>query len=230
MTINLRSLTEADIVRAMEVFDRERRETFPERRWRKYAVTRAEDETRRYPPKELLRIAADTDAVPPGGPATNDHFVRLGFRIVCLEESATSEVEDPVIDEALETALSLERDLEKHLEGHLEALEAGLTLYRGEGSQGRQVNVQAAGRIDLLATDREGALVVIELKAGEATDQVCGQILRYMGWVQERLAKGKPVRGIIVANDFSERLTLAAKAMPNVLLKRYGVRFVFSEV
>ena len=72
---------------------------------------------------------------------------------------------------------------------------------------------------------------MIEIKAGEATDSVCGQILRYMGWVQEHIcAADEKVRGIVVANEFSARLRLAARAMPNVTLKRYAVRFSFEGI
>ena len=83
------------------------------------------------------------------------------------------------------------------------------------------------GRLDILAIDRDGNYVVIELKAGEAGEKVCGQILRYMGWVKRELAEGKSVRGIVVANSFDERVYYAAEAMPNVSLKQYQVRFEY---
>ena len=86
------------------------------------------------------------------------------------------------------------------------------------------------GRLDILAVDGTGRLVVIELKAGRADDRVCGQILRYMGWVKENIARGREVRGIIVANEFSESLKLASKAATELTLKGYRVRFEFIDV
>ena len=65
---------------------------------------------------------------------------------------------------------------------------------------------------------------------GKADDKVCGQILRYMGYVRQEIAGERRVRGLIVANDFSEGLKYAVQAMPDVVLKRYEVRFSFSEV
>lgn len=99
---------------------------------------------------------------------------------------------------------------------NLEQLEGGLSLYQKDGISGHQLNTNAVGRIDILAIDKEGNYVVIELKAGEADDKVCGQILKYMGWVKKELANGKPVRGIIIANSFSEQLKYAVDAVPNI--------------
>jgi len=55
-------------------------------------------------------------------------------------------------------------------------------------------------RIDILAVDGDGALVVIELKVSRGHDQVIGQILWYLGWIKANLAEeGQGVRGIIIA-------------------------------
>jgi endonuclease len=117
--------------------------------------------------------------------------------------------------------------LERFLIANIAGLEPGLRRYQEGGMSGQQVVVQGAGRIDILATGKDKAFVVVELKAGEATDEVCGQILRYMGWVKEKLAGNRNVRGIIVANEFSPRLRLAAKVMLNVRLLKYEVSFKF---
>jgi RecB family endonuclease NucS len=222
-----KTITREDMLKAMKVFDDERRSSFPEKRWVTYAI---KHEDKLYPPKETFRIAADTDDVPPGGPAVNDHFERLGFEVIRLDSAGNDGTETIGSEEAIETSLSLESDLEKFLLAHLTELEPGLRRYQENGNSSQQVSVEAAGRIDILAVDKDNAIVVIEIKAGEADDRVCGQILRYMGWVKEKLAGDRKVRGIIVANDFSERLRLAARVMPNVILMKYEVSFKFKSV
>jgi hypothetical protein len=78
-----------------------------------------------------------------------------------------------------QTSLSIERDLEDWLSQNLAMLEPGLALYRDGDIDGRQFDTAEVGIIDLLAVDNNGDFVVIELKAGKASDGVCGQILGY---------------------------------------------------
>ena len=136
------------------------------------------------------------------------------------------------VEEASEeetVSFGLERDLEEYLSRNLGQLEDGLRLYSAEGLSGRQFNTEM-GKIDLLALDRNGSFVVIELKAGVATDRVVGQILGYMRVIRQSIAKGKEVRGIIIADDFDDRLKYAVAELPNVKLKRYIAKFEFQEV
>ncbi len=129
-----------------------------------------------------------------------------------------------------DASLSLERDIERSLLQDLTQLGNGLRLYDANGKSGEQFDTGAVGRLDILAVDDKSDLVVIELKAGRADDRVCGQILRYIGWVRASLANGQRVRGVIVANDFTDSLKFAAKAMPDVVLKKYRVRFEFADI
>ena len=69
------------------------------------------------------------------------------------------------------------------------------------------------GPMDILARDRKtGEYVVIELKKGRSADKVFGQLSRYMGWVKKNLAKGAPVRGIIVGSSIDAKLIAARDA------------------
>jgi hypothetical protein len=126
-------------------------------------------------------------------------------------------------------SFGLERDLEEYLLRNLNQLEDGLKLYSIEGISGRQYNTDV-GRIDLLALDREGNFVVIELKAGLATDRVVGQVLGYMRYIRKNIATGKDVRGLIVADDFDERLKYAVAEIPKLKLKKYLVKFEFQDI
>ena len=128
------------------------------------------------------------------------------------------------------TALSFERDLEKSLSANIEQLEAGLKIYNKDDLIGLQLDTGAVGRLDILAQDVNGNLVVIELKAGEAGDLVCGQLLRYMGWAKRELAEeGQEVRGMVVAHSFKDQLKYAVEALPAVTLKRYEINFTYHD-
>jgi len=71
-----------------------------------------------------------------------------------------------------------EKNLEDLVVQQLDEIEPGLSLVS------RQLSTPA-GRLDLFCRDVHGNYVVVELKKTQGTDQVVGQILRYMGWVRE---------------------------------------------
>jgi len=128
----------------------------------------------------------------------------------------------------IQVPVPVESILQAYLADNLGEIEDGLEPYEAENYVERQTDDR--GRIDLLCRDKQGAVVVIELKKGKADDAVVGQLARYMGWVKERLANGSAVRGIIIANVISDRLRYASKAFSDVRLLSYDVKFSFRAV
>ena len=84
------------------------------------------------------------------------------------------------------------------------------------------------GEIDLLARHRreKRRWLVVELKREQTSDDTVGQILRYMGWVRQKLAgKDDQVEGVIIARTADERLRYAISELKHVSFLRYEVSF-----
>lgn len=132
-------------------------------------------------------------------------------------------------EELIEASISFESDLEDYIMRDLGQIENGLKVYKENGVTGQQFSIEI-GRIDILAVDKDNNLVVIELKSGTANYHVVGQILSYISWVKKNLSGEKKVRGIIIADDFDDKLKYAVLELPSVRLKKYKVKFEFENV
>lgn len=114
-----------------------------------------------------------------------------------------------------------EKDLQNFLAKNLKLIEPELKLFEEEGING--IEFPAGNRfIDILAIDKNNDFIVIELKVSKGYDRVVGQILRYIGWVEQKMASdGQKVRGIIICKDISEDLTLACSKIKEIELFEY---------
>ena len=123
--------------------------------------------------------------------------------------------------------------LEKHLEDFLvknwNSTELGkeYIIYEEDGEPSGQQYATDTGPIDILAISKDKkTLLVIELKKGKASDDVVGQILRYMGYVKDVLAEPEQtVRGIVIALDDDKKLRRALAMLSNVEFYSYKVDF-----
>ena len=140
-----------------------------------------------------------------------------------FDEKENSDIESN-IEESIEASVSLERDLHNWLTTRLSEIESGLILVDGGVEYQTEV-----GRIDILAKDQTGALVVIEIKAGKAKDGALGQLLGYMGCLSSSNEQQK-VRGILVASSFDIRVVYAAKGLQNIKIVKYQLSFNLEEI
>ena len=81
--------------------------------------------------------------------------------------------------ELTHSSVNLEEDLEGWLESDISMLDPDLLVI------GRQVPTGLKTKIDLLCIDREGSLVVVELKKGLTPREVTAQALDYASWVKD---------------------------------------------
>lgn len=133
------------------------------------------------------------------------------------------EIEDPGDDVAEESQPIdwMESEMQSALRRVISLLEEGLEIIDG----GREKSVEC-GRIDITAKDKNGALVVVELKTGIAGASAVGQIMGYMGDLKAE-NPDKKVRGILVACDFDSKARSAARLLDNLSLHHYRVNFEF---
>lgn len=149
------------------------------------------------------------------------HKIRLyeSFR------SGGLQTESPIDDDAADDAdvgqtFGLERDLQKALRTNISQLDPTLQVV----DNGAEAKVEA-GFIDILAKDKNGVWVVIELKADIARQAAVAQILSYMTCVSKE--RGGKARGILIASDFEKKVSLAAESIPNLELRKYRFSFSF---
>ncbi len=112
----------------------------------------------------------------------------------------------------------LESGIEEAVKANLKQL--GLRLADANVRQQCSLGL-GVGRTDLICLDKDDNYVILELKAVQTSDEVVGQLLRYMGYVRETWASkvGKQVRGIILTPGYDEQLRLAAKEANLTVLK-----------
>jgi len=148
------------------------------------------------------------------------------------EEDENTEL--PVVDEEGDYRFGLERHLHDFLRDNWAAtqLNREWTILEQDGDQvGYEYPAGTIGSIDLLARHKtEPRWLVIELKRNQSSDATVGQILRYMGWAEEHLAKdGEKVEGMIIAHGKDEKIRYALKRVSDVRLMLYEVKFQLME-
>lgn len=136
--------------------------------------------------------------------------------------SSDETIEDPAV-------FALEKHLEDFLFANWKQTELGkdYDIYEDSGEPiGRQFPTDT-GFIDILAISKDKKeLLIVELKKGRASDNVVGQIQRYMGYVLEELAEdGQIVKGIIIALEDDNRIRRALAVTQNITFYRYQVNF-----
>ena len=125
-------------------------------------------------------------------------------------------------DEA-STKFVLEEQLRDYLADNLTILETGLSLWPVENGDAVEFQVDEQGpseEIDILAKDRGGLPVVIELKVSRGHERTVGQALYYRARIKQRFGSGK-VRIFIVAAEITPELRAAASEVSDIHLFEY---------
>lgn len=118
---------------------------------------------------------------------------------------------------------AFESDLRDFLSKNLGIVESGLELFQDKEKNGIEYPVEG-GRIDILAKDRSGRFVAIELKVSRGRNRTIGQLVYYMGRLDKIFPGAAKSRGIIVAKEISDDLLLACERVPDVSLFEYALK------
>lgn len=136
--------------------------------------------------------------------------------------STDETVEDP-------SAFAMEKHLEDFLVQNWTQTELGkeYDIFVEDGESVGQQYPTDTGPIDIFAISKDKkTLLVVELKKGKASDVVVGQILRYMGFVQDELAEvGQCVKGIVIALEDDPKIRRALAIVPSIDFYRYQIIF-----
>lgn len=124
--------------------------------------------------------------------------------------------------------MAYEQHLEEYVIKNWDNIDFGedLAMYVAEdGTTGQQYTTDV-GIMDILAVDKNGDYVIIELKRAESGYKVVGQVLNYMGWVQDKLLQdGQKVRGMIIVGRADKTLRAAVRPVSDrISLKEYRIQ------
>ena len=147
------------------------------------------------------------------------------FDVIISEDLARISKKDNIENES---QFILEKYMQEFMISNWQNINFGreLTIYKDDdGNTGEQYTTDI-GYIDILAVDKNGNFVVIELKKGRESDKVVGQLLRYIGWVKKHLAtRGQSVGGLVICKDNDQKLEYAISATQGIQIKYYNVNF-----
>jgi hypothetical protein len=130
-----------------------------------------------------------------------------------------------------ETSFAYEQDLKDYLSKSLPVIEPGLKLFKDEnGVEGIEYPIDTENRrIDILAVDKNGVPVIIELKVSRGYEKVIGQCLYYKNKVKQ-LTNSTRVRIIIIAREITPQLNIATQDLPDVELFEYKLSVKLARV
>lgn len=155
----------------------------------------------------------------------------MGKLFVRLQSDEITQDEDESEQESF--VFPLENHLQAFIVQNIESIKINgkkLMLYVDDSDNDGVEYQTDIGRIDILAVDDQEDFFVFELKVGKGPDSAVGQVLRYMGWVKEKLAQTKNVTGIVVSKKANDKIKYAASMTPDVHLFEYDLAFDIKEV
>ncbi|MDD5063209.1 MAG: endonuclease NucS [Phycisphaerae bacterium] len=158
---------------------------------------------------------------------------RIRFFENLVERFNAESVEDENEEEiaAEENEFAYENDLRNYLVRNLSVIEKGLKIYEAQDkTTGEEFFVPGTSRrIDILANDKDGNFVVIELKVSRGYEKVVGQTLYYQSMTKTHFNQQK-VRAIIIGREITPELKAATQFLPDFELFEYQLSLTLNRI
>lgn len=132
--------------------------------------------------------------------------------------------DEETIEELEEARFERESELSEFLVKNLHTVEPGLRIIQRE-----YVIPESGRRIDILCEDKDGTLVILELKVDRGHERVIGQAAFYQQMIK-KLHPGSKVRVIIIAKELPEAVRIGALALSDVELFEYTLSMTLNRV
>jgi hypothetical protein len=127
-------------------------------------------------------------------------------------------------EKAAKAKHTLRKNMRIYLNRAVDQLEPGLKSFMNEELE----ILIMAGKIDLLAIDRNKAVVVVKIAEESADKSAFDQMVKSIALIEDELGE-KNIRGLIVAEKFDQEIILAAEETSNISLIRFKIRYEFEK-
>ncbi|WP_242493280.1 PDDEXK family nuclease [Haloarcula hispanica] len=143
-------------------------------------------------------------------------------------------LEEPTIEDAPQKSEFVkEKHLQQYLVNNWDHIQLSQDWQIYSDSDDPEAGVEfstGVGRPDILLTHKTDSRVcVVELKKSDSSDRAVGQLLRYVGWVDEHLtdlenvSEEAVVEGRLIVSGSTEKLDYALSAVQDLTLHEYDV-------
>jgi len=137
-------------------------------------------------------------------------------------------IKDGKVVEYKKKNVGKEKEIEDYLEKHIQVLDKDIFII------GRQVPTSSKTIIDLMGLDRDGNVVIIEIKKGVSAREVISQILEYGVWAENiqyedlnRIAKDKHLKDF---QDLYKKYEANFKSVPDPFNQKQRLYIVAEEI
>mgnify|MGYP001292850321 CR=1 FL=1 len=146
--------------------------------------------------------------------------------IIPIRESAAKN-ESPLDTPTIKSSFALEKHLEDFLIKNWKNTDLSRDYEIFEKDNKKSQFPTRSGPIDILAISKDKShYLVIELKKGRASDEVVGQISRYIGYIKQEIATSKQeVKGLIIALENDRNLKDALYGNSSISFIKYKINF-----